>query len=1042
MSITPTGIPLKRKFRKVIIAVLVSIVIILTIIYTHVSTNKDTVISQSIDSVSQYINDYINSYNSEDEVEETIEEDVTLEDTYQFEYKSFNEKHPLDSQYSTDLREMFSYLNNAGDDTQDGSYADSSTGLNIDALVNYDYSDKIIERDILNHKFVPFKPYYKSFEESDNQSFKDISENKPYDLDPVLYWNFIIRQIEQLEDNNQYIDFSWYDFINNIEYNNYLRNLHDESNPIWDSIDCSFLNDEIYDLNIYKKLNKPIFFYNSELYENEDFLKEHQDKKANETTLKHSCRVVADNEFSNDLFNPKILQTKVNFEVRPEVYFLQSMNRIFNFLQKPLSIGLINIKDNKFKQLFVNNLDTFTGENFLSTGLFEKLKDSIDVTDTDKLLTDFESLEFTKFEDLYTIGEHNLTHLQDDDFTFNLQKKYYELLANYDELNPNQKNYVESLKYNMNSHYSSQYKYFMEADEIVNTYGKGYHHDHRFFRSQVSADLATFKTGVLQGMLKTFTSTLKSLGITGWMSHGNMYGWMYNGLPFPYDDDIDFQMPLKHMHLLAEHFNQSVLLQDPRFGNGRYFLDFGNLGGRTHGNGNNNIDGRLIDMDTGLYIDITGLSFNGEVISPELYAKLADVLDEHIHEVKHEGEDKVSYDYSYFQNQKDLTLSELEELSNDEYKKFVDDNFNDDKELKEYMEETLVTTMKNEKEDFDLMIKSGKKAFNRIGDNMKEEFERKYNKVLLYLTDMTRNERYAVNKEMNLVTCKNRHFVDVNDYKTLINTFYQQSPIILPINYMDLLHTEYKIPSNYDFLEYKGYMFQPNLNSWMSSEYIENALKKKHYKPWFYNIDDETDNSIKLLGVNKDLDKKSLFTLEESEILLFNMCDFDDKSTLSIEEFNAIVDITNWASQFPQTQYRFTELSLLNAMDPKERSVTNSDYIQKTQQLYTDLYEKMVSFEMGKVNEGKNKLYKDSFEFLKDLELLNGHEIYGYDMTEICRSHILPIMKNLEDGKFKEVEFLGDYNFQGKDVWIIPGDDEVARDVYNSYKHDIYAKKD
>ena len=108
--------------------------------------------------------------------------------------------------------------------------------------------------------------------------------------------------------------------------------------------------------------------------------------------------------------------------------------------------------------------------------------------------------------------------------------------------------------------------------------------------------------------------------------------------------------------------------------------------------------------------------------------------------------------------------------------------------------------------------------------------------------------------------------------------------------------------------------------------------------------------------------------------------------------------------------------------------------------MFSNLYEKMINFEIGKVNNGKNKLYKESFEFLKDLELLQGHEIYGYDMTDICRSHVFPIMKNLEDTKFKEVQFLGDYNFVGKDVWVIPADNEDPKKLYNASSHDIYAK--
>lgn len=1014
MSYNSTGFSLKRKFRIVIISILLSIIIVLTLIYSNITIHKPIV----SDSVSQYFNNYISS-----EEEETVD---SAEQTYEFDYKNFDEKHPLKSKYSADIRQLFSYLNS---DKNDDQYQPESNTLNIDSLINYEFADKVIEKDILNHKYTPFNHHYKTFLDSKTQSLDDLVQNKPYDLDPTLYWNFLIRQIEQ---NIEYIDFYWYDFINNVEYNNFLRNIHN-NNDVYELLNCSFLNDEIFDLSILNNLELPMFFFQYKNYQDTKFIDEHKDKKANETALSKFCKVI-DEDLENQLFNPKVLQTSVNFEVRPEVYYLQSMNRIFNSLEKPLSIALINIKENTYKQVSVNNTPTSIGDNYLTTGLFEKYKDSFNV-ESGKLVEDFEGIDFTTLDKVYTTDDLNLTHLTEDDFEFNLEKKYYELLA-MDTLSPNQAHYLESLETNMNSHYAFQAKYFQEADEVVNTFGKGFHHDHRFYRSQVSADVSTLKTGILQGMLKTFTATLKALGITGWMSHGNMYGWMYNGLPFPYDDDIDFQMPLKHMHLLAEHLNQSVILQDPRFGNGRYFLDFGNLGGRTHGNGNNNIDGRLIDMDTGLYIDITGLSFNGEVIASKLYLDLADVLDKHIKEIKKDG--KTTYDYSHFKDQRDHSLSDLEQsLSNDQLQEYVENSFEDD--FKEDAKEFLKNTLKNEKDDVNHLIKEGKKIFSFVNDEDKDEFERKYNKVLVYLNEMTRNERYAVNKELGLVTCRNRHFVSVDDYKILINTFYQQSPIVLPVNYMSLLHNEYKVPSEYDFLEYKGYMFQPNLNTWMKSEYVEKALKKKHHKPWFPNTDDEIDN-FKLLSVDDGLEKNSLFSLEETEILLFNMCDFDEKATMSVEEFDAVVDITNWASQFPQTQYRFRELGLLNEFE--KPSVINPEFINRTQHLYNFMYEKMVDFEIGKINNGNNKLYKDSFEFLKDLELLHDHEIYGYDMTDICRSHILPIMKNLEDAKFKEVDFLSEYNFVGKDVWVIPGDNDNDKDVYKSYNHNIYSKVD
>lgn len=143
MSLNTAGFSLKRKFRIVIISILLSIIIVLTLIYSNISIHKSIV----TDSVSQYINSYLSS-----EEEEPVE---IVEETYEFDYKSFNEKHPLESKYSADIRQLFSYLNN---DNNDDQYQLDSNTLNIDLLITYDFADKVIEKDILNHKYTPFNP--------------------------------------------------------------------------------------------------------------------------------------------------------------------------------------------------------------------------------------------------------------------------------------------------------------------------------------------------------------------------------------------------------------------------------------------------------------------------------------------------------------------------------------------------------------------------------------------------------------------------------------------------------------------------------------------------------------------------------------------------------------------------------------------------------------------------------------------------------------------------------------------------------------------
>lgn len=74
-------------------------------------------------------------------------------------------------------------------------------------------------------------------------------------------------------------------------------------------------------------------------------------------------------------------------------------------------------------------------------------------------------------------------------------------------------------------------------------------------------------------------------------------------------------MPIGELHKLGRRFNQTLVVENAGTdtnkynGMGKYFIDVGSsITHRTKGNGNNNIDARFIDVDTGLYIDITGLA--------------------------------------------------------------------------------------------------------------------------------------------------------------------------------------------------------------------------------------------------------------------------------------------------------------------------------------------------------------------------------------------------------------------------------------------------
>ncbi|ODQ77689.1 hypothetical protein BABINDRAFT_24662, partial [Babjeviella inositovora NRRL Y-12698] len=98
-------------------------------------------------------------------------------------------------------------------------------------------------------------------------------------------------------------------------------------------------------------------------------------------------------------------------------------------------------------------------------------------------------------------------------------------------------------------------------------------------------------------------------GIITWMSYGNLIGWRYMGYNLIYDNDIDVQMPITELHRLGRDYNRTLIIEDPRFGNGKFYLDINTWIAR--GSQTNAIDGRFLDTRTGTYIDLSGLTYKG-----------------------------------------------------------------------------------------------------------------------------------------------------------------------------------------------------------------------------------------------------------------------------------------------------------------------------------------------------------------------------------------------------------------------------------------------
>lgn len=120
-------------------------------------------------------------------------------------------------------------------------------------------------------------------------------------------------------------------------------------------------------------------------------------------------------------------------------------------------------------------------------------------------------------------------------------------------------------------------------------------------------------TPVLSNLFKSYSLTMRDLGITTWLAHGTLLSWYWGYKVFPWETDIDMHTTLPELKFLSSYYNMTV--HQFRFHNtadgkiDEYLLDINpNFHERQVGRlDNNRIDARWVDMSNGAYIDITAI---------------------------------------------------------------------------------------------------------------------------------------------------------------------------------------------------------------------------------------------------------------------------------------------------------------------------------------------------------------------------------------------------------------------------------------------------
>ncbi|KAH6622796.1 LicD family-domain-containing protein [Chaetomium tenue] len=172
-----------------------------------------------------------------------------------------------------------------------------------------------------------------------------------------------------------------------------------------------------------------------------------------------------------------------------------------------------------------------------------------------------------------------------------------------------------------------EYKYFHEAGDSRALA----HYDARFYQGHIPHN--KHRT-TLTHLIRSYLTTFASLGLPTWLAHGTLLGWWWSGRILPWDGDVDAQVSGQTLGWLVEGgWNQSRFRffweeedydeecvgecgeEDGERGRRRgvrqreYFLDVNAFATQTGRSGGENvIDARWIDVETGVFVDITVLS--------------------------------------------------------------------------------------------------------------------------------------------------------------------------------------------------------------------------------------------------------------------------------------------------------------------------------------------------------------------------------------------------------------------------------------------------
>ncbi|SCU86850.1 LAFA_0E03400g1_1 [Lachancea sp. 'fantastica'] len=627
------------------------------------------------------------------------------------------------------------------------------------------------------------------------QKVESVDDLQFYDSDPRLLWSVLASHLTSEATTSTPLPFSWYDWADFHDYNKLIAVRQCLQS-------CSFFFGHHFNssllLEIERETGEQLFAIDRGYYSTQDD-PELSELEITEMIQRENSSCVTDISFyadseqsrSSHAFSVGFVVKSLQDQVRPEVYRLQARNHLLHALKIPLSLTILN-GDRGAWQVPIRQDNR---QNMVQSGLLQKyLKSALKGSDK-PLELDFVSefdrfskSEASKFLTLKTLDLHEekdkafkglFTHLEKEDFEFDAIAKIEELSSRSRSLSAHESSYLDSLIFSTQTHFAFAPKYFHEPGGLKDFLQLGRHHDSRFFNGAIFRDPKETLLR-LNSMVITFQKFLKANSLTCWLAHGSLFGYLYNGLNFPWDNDFDVQMPIRHLHILALNFNQSLVVEDPREGNGRFLMDVGSsITHRTQGNGNNNIDARFIDIDSGLYIDITALSVSSAMLSNHDAVLFQQNKDSIGTEIKHSDPNLIA-------NITDIPLQVL-------YNKIQNDTTRSDEERRQVQE---------------------------LAEKFNKDFPSNQSPTKFFSAE----QRYNLNHELGLYNCRNHHFVQFDSVSQLIATKFHGVSALVPSKYITLLKREYRVPMKFRAVTFQTRSFVQGIRSWVQSSLLKKLM--------------------------------------------------------------------------------------------------------------------------------------------------------------------------------------------------------------------------